>query len=48
VIVDTYSGVFFASAHTGETTEHFLGYLHGAFATFEIPKSIKTDNGPAY
>jgi hypothetical protein len=48
VIVDTYSGVFFASAHMGETTKHFLGYLLGAFATFGIPKFIKTDNGPAY
>jgi hypothetical protein len=48
VTVDTYSGVFFASAHTGETTKHFIGYLLGAFATFGIPKSIKTDNSPAY
>jgi hypothetical protein len=35
--VDTYSGVLFASAHTGETTKHALGHLLGAFATFGIP-----------
>jgi transposase InsO family protein len=48
VTLDTYSGVLFASAHTGETTKHALGYLLCAFATFGIPKSIKMDNGPAY
>jgi ribonuclease HI len=48
VTVDTYSGVLFASSHTGETTKHALGHLFGAFATFGIPKSIKTDNAPAY
>jgi transposase InsO family protein len=48
VTVDTYSGVLFASAHTGETTKHALGHLLGAFATFGIPKSIKMDNSPAY
>jgi transposase InsO family protein len=46
--VDTYSGVLFASTHTGEATKHTLGHLLGAFATFGIPKSIKKDNGPAY
>jgi transposase InsO family protein len=48
VTVDTYSGVLFASAHTRETTKHALGHLLGAFATFGIPKFIKTDNGPTY
>jgi transposase InsO family protein len=48
VTVDTYSGVLFASAHTGETTKHALGHLLGAFATFGIPKSIKMDNGITY
>jgi transposase InsO family protein len=48
VTVDTYSGVLFSSAHTGETNKHALGHLLGAFATFGIPKSIKTDNGPTY
>jgi transposase InsO family protein len=46
--VDTYSGVLFASAHTGEATKPALGHLLGAFANFGIPKSIKTDNSPAY
>jgi transposase InsO family protein len=48
VTVGTYSGVLFASAHTGETTKHALDHLLGAFATFVIPKSIKMDNGPSY
>jgi transposase InsO family protein len=48
VTVDIYSGVLFASAHTGETIKHALGHLLGAFAMFGIPKSMKTDNGPAY
>jgi transposase InsO family protein len=46
--VDTYSGVLFASTHTAETTKHALGHLLGAFATFGIAKSIRTDNGPTY
>jgi hypothetical protein len=48
VTVDTYSGVPFALAHTGETTKHALGHQLGAFATFGIPKSIKMDNGAVY
>jgi transposase InsO family protein len=48
VTVDTYSGVLFASAHTGETTKPALGHLLGAFTTSGIPKSIKTDNDPTY
>jgi hypothetical protein len=48
VTVDTYSGVLFTSAHTGETTKHVLGHLLGAFVTFGLPKSIKMDNGPTY
>jgi hypothetical protein len=46
--VDTYSGVLCASTHTGETNKHAFGHLRGAFTTFAIPKSIKTDNGPTY
>jgi transposase InsO family protein len=48
VTVDTYTGVLFASAHTGETTKHALGHLLGAFATVGIPKFIKTDISPTY
>jgi transposase InsO family protein len=48
VTVNTYSGVLFASAHTGQTTKHVLGHLLGAFVTFGIPKSTKMDNAPAY
>jgi transposase InsO family protein len=47
VTVDTYSGVLFASAHTGET-KHSLGQLLCAFAAFGILNYIKKDNGPAY
>jgi transposase InsO family protein len=48
VTVDTYSGVLFASAHTGETTKHAFGHLLGGFATFGIPKSINMDNDLTY
>jgi hypothetical protein len=48
VTVDTYSGVFFTSAHTGETTKQALGHLLGAFANFGIPKYIKMESGTAY
>jgi transposase InsO family protein len=33
---------------TEETTKHALGHLLGAFATFGIPKSIKTNNSLTY
>jgi hypothetical protein len=36
VRVDTYSGVLFASAHTGETTKQALGHLLGALQPLEF------------
>lgn len=48
VSVDTFSGAVFASAHHGETAKDVERHYLQAFATLGIPKSVKTDNGPAY
>ncbi|RMB88741.1 hypothetical protein DUI87_34831 [Hirundo rustica rustica] len=48
VSIDTHSGAVYASAHTGEKTEHAKKHLVQAFSVLGIPKEIKTDNGPAY
>jgi hypothetical protein len=41
VMVDTYLGTIFATAHTGESTKHVTQHLLAAFATLGIPKHIK-------
>lgn len=46
--IDTYSGLLFASLHTGEAFKDVQNHLLGAFSFMGIPKSIKTDNGSAY
>ncbi|TRZ19392.1 hypothetical protein HGM15179_007720 [Zosterops borbonicus] len=48
VSVDTFSGVVFASAHTGEKAVDVMKHLIQAFSFMGIPKLIKTDNGPSY
>ncbi|RMB93263.1 hypothetical protein DUI87_30385 [Hirundo rustica rustica] len=48
VSVDTFSGAFYASAHTGEKSSDAMKHLIQAFSFLGIPKSIKTDNGPTY
>ncbi|TRZ10906.1 hypothetical protein HGM15179_016198 [Zosterops borbonicus] len=48
VSVDTFSGAVFASAHTGEKSADAIRHLVLAFSFLGIPKSLKTDNGPAY
>ncbi|TRZ06193.1 hypothetical protein HGM15179_020914 [Zosterops borbonicus] len=48
VSVDTFSGAFYASAHTEEKTTDAQKHLVQAFSTLVIPKVIKTDNGPTY
>ncbi|RMB88578.1 hypothetical protein DUI87_35079 [Hirundo rustica rustica] len=48
VSIDTHSGAVYASAHTGEKTEHAKKHLVQAFSVLGIPKEIKTDKGPAY
>ena len=47
VSTDTYSGMIFASHHTGETANHRVPHFKQAFAYMGLPH-IKTDNGPAH
>ncbi|TRZ06736.1 hypothetical protein HGM15179_020371 [Zosterops borbonicus] len=48
VSVDTFSGAIYASAHTGEKSGDAIKHLIHAFSFLGIPRSLKTDNGPAY
>ncbi|TRZ08107.1 hypothetical protein HGM15179_019000 [Zosterops borbonicus] len=48
VSVDTFSGAIYASAHTGEKSGDAIKHLIQAFFFLGIPKSLKSDNGPAY
>ncbi|TRZ05748.1 hypothetical protein HGM15179_021359, partial [Zosterops borbonicus] len=48
VSVDTFSSAVYASAHAGEKSWDAITHLVQAFSFMGIPKSLKTDNGPAY
>ena len=48
VTVDTYSHLIFASAHTGEKLQDVRSHCFQAFAYMGVPKTVKTDKGPAY
>ncbi|XP_064260061.1 uncharacterized protein LOC135290081 [Passer domesticus] len=48
VSIDTFSNAIYASAHTGEKANDVKKHLLLAFSVLGIPKTIKTDNGPAY
>ncbi|KFO72832.1 hypothetical protein N303_09928, partial [Cuculus canorus] len=54
VLIDTFSSVIIATAHTGETAKDVIRHwpnnigLITAFATCGVPQQIKTNNGPAY
>ncbi|NWU28443.1 POK8 protein, partial [Dyaphorophyia castanea] len=48
VTIDTFSGAVYASAHAGEKTEHAKKHLLQAFVVLEVPRQLKTDNGPVY
>lgn len=48
VLVDTFSGAVFVSAHAGETVKFTKRHFLLAFAALGVPQQIKTDNGPAY
>ena len=48
VTVDTFSHVIVATARTGKADKDVVQHLFACFSYLEMPKSIKTDNAPAY
>lgn len=44
VSVDTFSGMVFASLHTGKTAKHACQHFLQAFGSLGVPQEIKTDN----
>jgi len=48
VSVDTFSGFLVATALTGEKARDVKCHWLRCFATMGVPKTIKTNNGPAY
>ena len=48
VCIDTCSGFLFASLHMGEASRNVIDHCLQAFNAMELPKLIKTDNGPSY
>lgn len=48
VSIDTYSGLLFASAHSGEKIKDVKSHYLQTFAFMGVPQQLKTDNGPAY
>ncbi|RMC15620.1 hypothetical protein DUI87_07822 [Hirundo rustica rustica] len=48
ISVDTFSGVVFASAHTGEKSMDAINHLVQAFSFMGIPRELRTDNSLAY
>lgn len=48
VSVDTCSGVLFATPLTGEKTIHVIQHCLEAWSAWGTPRTLKTDNGPAY
>jgi len=46
--VDTFSGFLVATTHTEEKAREVKLHWLRHFATMGVPKTIKTDNGPAY
>ena len=48
VSVDTCSGVIHATAMSGERARNVISHCLEAWAAWDKPSSLKTDNGPAY
>ena len=48
VTVDTFSHVIIATARTGEAVKDVIQHLFTCFSYLGLPKSLKTDNAPAY
>ena len=48
VTIDIVSQFIWATAHSSETKKSVQIHLYACFVIIKLPKSIKTDNGPAY
>ena len=48
VSIDTCSRVIFASPLSGKKASHVITHCLEAWSAWDIPKVLKTDNGPAY
>ena len=46
VTIDIFSQFIWVTAHSSETTKQT--HLYACFAVIKLPKTIKTNNGPAY
>ena len=46
--MDTYSGMIYTFAHSGETSTHVISHFWQAFSYMGLPKHVKADNGLAY
>ena len=48
VSIDTYSGIIFATAQTGEKAPNVISHCLRHLQHGGMPRQIETDNGPAY
>ena len=48
VSIDTCSGIVYASSMAGEKASHVIQHCLEAWAAWDKPQQLKTDNGPAY
>lgn len=48
VCIDTFSHYIWATATTGETARHVIMHVRSCMTVMGRPKTIKTDNDPAY
>ncbi|NXH76831.1 POK6 protein, partial [Hydrobates tethys] len=48
VMIDTFSKFVWATAQAGERALHVVRHLTVCFAVMGVPKTLKTDNAPAY
>ena len=46
--LSNFTQFIWATAHSSETTKHIQRHLYACFAVIKLPKTIKTNNGPAY
>ena len=46
--IDTFSHFIWTTPQSSETKKHVQRHLYARFAVIKLPKTIKTDHGPAY